>query len=41
MAGFLHKGRMAGLLAGVPVRVVLNPRAALLGAARRAAGAHG
>ncbi len=41
MAGFLHKGRMAGLLAGIPVRVILNPRAALLGAARRAAGTHG
>ncbi|MDX1623626.1 MAG: glucokinase [Gemmatimonadota bacterium] len=31
---FLEKGRMADLLADVPVRVVLEPRTALLGAAR-------
>ncbi|MDZ7751957.1 MAG: glucokinase [Gammaproteobacteria bacterium] len=36
MTGFLNKGRMAGLLARVPVKVVMNPGAALLGAARHA-----
>jgi len=34
---FRDKGRFTGLLARVPVRVVLNPEVALLGAARRAA----
>ena len=36
MAGFLDKGRHAELLAAIPVKVVLEPKAALLGAARRA-----
>jgi len=31
-----HKGRLAGLMAGIPVHVILNDRAAVLGAARRA-----
>ncbi len=34
---FTAKGRLRSLLEGVPVRVVLNDQAALLGAARRAA----
>lgn len=34
---FLAKGRMRGLLASMPIRVVLNDRCALLGAARHAA----
>lgn len=37
MKAFLAKGRMAPLLAGIPVRVVLNEKTALLGAARYAA----
>ena len=37
MAAFTAKGRMSDLLARVPVRVILNDRAALLGAARHAA----
>ncbi len=37
MDGFLAKGRMKPLLESMPVRVVLDDRAALLGAARRAA----
>ena len=37
LAGFTGKGRLRALLEDVPVRVVLNDRAALLGAARRAA----
>ena len=32
MSAFLDKGRMAEVLAGMPVRVVLEPRASLLGA---------
>jgi glucokinase len=36
MEGFLAKGRHAGLVAGIPVKVVLEPKAALFGAARRA-----
>ncbi len=36
--GFLDKGRMRRLVEAMPVRVVLEPRVALLGAARRAAG---
>lgn len=36
MAGFLGKGRHARLMQDMPVRVVLEPRTALLGAARRA-----
>ncbi len=39
MAGFLDKGRMRPLLEKMPVRVVLDDRAALLGAARYAANA--
>jgi glucokinase len=34
-SAFLDKGRMRDILADVPVRVILEPRAALLGAARR------
>jgi glucokinase len=37
MTAFRAKGRFAGLLGGVPVRVALEPRSALLGAARVAA----
>jgi len=37
MEGFLAKGRMRSLLEDMPVRVVLDDRTALLGAARRAA----
>jgi glucokinase len=33
MRSFRHKGRLSGLLAEVPVHVILNPEAALLGAA--------
>lgn len=33
---FMSKGRMRSLVEGIPVRVVLNDKAALLGAARRA-----
>lgn len=36
LEGFLGKGRHAGLLAAMPVQVILDPGAALLGAARRA-----
>lgn len=32
--GFLDKGRFRGYLEPIPVRLVLNPTAALLGAAR-------
>jgi len=35
-AAFLDKGRMRDILADVPIRVILEPRAALLGAAQRA-----
>jgi glucokinase len=37
MEAFTSKGRMSGLLAEIPVWVILNDRAALLGAARHAA----
>jgi glucokinase len=37
MARFTDKGRMRPLLESIPVRVVLNDRTALLGAARHAA----
>lgn len=37
MRAFLAKGRMSGVVTAMPVRVVLDTRAALLGAARRAA----
>ncbi|MEW6313410.1 MAG: glucokinase [Pseudomonadota bacterium] len=36
MRAFLDKGRFAGLLAGVPVQVVMNPQVGLLGAAMAA-----
>jgi glucokinase len=31
---FLHKGRLGDELIGMPVYVILNPKAALIGAAR-------
>ncbi len=34
MQAFLHKGRFSGLLAHVPVHIILSPNVALLGAAR-------
>jgi len=37
LRAFFDKGRFRGFLEAVPVRVILNDRAALLGAARRAA----
>ena len=37
MGGFLGKGRLSDVLARVPVRVIVNPRVALLGAAEEAA----
>ncbi len=37
LGAFCDKGRLAALLAGIPVRVVLNDECALLGAARAAA----
>jgi glucokinase len=33
MDAFRHKGRMADLLVRMPVHVIMNPKAALLGAA--------
>ena len=36
MESFCDKGRFSGLMKRIPVRVILNPRAALLGAARAA-----
>jgi glucokinase len=38
MKAFLAKGRYKRLLAKMPVRVILNPHTALLGAASVAAG---
>lgn len=38
MEAFVRKGRMSGLLSKMPVHVILNPKAALLGAACRALG---
>ena len=38
MEAFVRKGRMSGLLARMPVKVILNPKAALLGAACRGLG---
>jgi glucokinase len=38
IASFRDKGRLSPLMEGIPVRVALNPRAALLGAAHVAAG---
>jgi glucokinase len=37
MASFLAKGRMRTLLSGMPIKVILNPKTALLGAAHYAA----
>jgi len=37
MAAFVHKGRFERLLRDVPVRVILNDKTALLGAAHAAA----
>ena len=37
MASFLGKGRMRSLLAAMPIKVILNPKTALLGAAHYAA----
>jgi len=37
MKAFRDKGRLSGIVERIPVRVVMNERAALLGAARRAA----
>jgi len=37
MQGFVAKGRFEGLLRGIPVHIILNPQAAVLGAALRAA----
>ncbi len=34
MSSFLEKGRMRNYLEEIPVRIILNDRAALLGAAR-------
>ncbi len=34
---FVGKGRMKGLMEGIPVRVIMNDKTALLGAARLAA----
>jgi len=34
LEGFLAKGRMAGLLARIPIKVILEPKTALYGAAR-------
>ncbi|MCZ6696631.1 MAG: glucokinase, partial [Acidobacteria bacterium] len=39
MKAFVGKGRFQAFLEAIPVRVILNDRTALLGAARRAAGA--
>jgi len=36
MEAFKRKGRMSRLMDAIPVHVILNPKAALLGAARRA-----
>jgi glucokinase len=38
MKAFTAKGRLASLLEGIPVRVIMNDKTALLGAARVAAG---
>ena len=35
MEAFRRKGRMSGLMEGIPVRVIINPKAALPGAACR------
>jgi glucokinase len=36
MEGFLNKGRFRGLLETIPVEIVLEPRAPLIGAAHMA-----
>jgi glucokinase len=41
MAAFRDKGRMTDLVSGMPVHVILNPKVALLGAARHCLGAQG
>jgi len=33
MEAFRRKGRMSGLMEGIPVHVIMNPKAALPGAA--------
>ena len=38
IGAFMEKGRMSSLVATIPVRVILNDKTALLGAARVAAG---
>jgi glucokinase len=40
LEAFCDKGRMRPLMEAIPVRVILNPETALLGAARYAAGLH-
>jgi glucokinase len=35
MEAFLRKGRMRDLVAGIPVHVITNPKAAILGAAAK------
>jgi glucokinase len=37
MKAFTAKGRLSSLIEGIPVRVLMNPNTALLGAARIAA----
>ena len=37
MNAFTAKGRLSPLLRDIPVRVIMNPKTALLGAARHAA----
>jgi glucokinase len=37
MNAFMGQGRMRELLSGIPVRVILNDKTALIGAARYAA----
>ena len=36
MKAFMNKGRFRGLMKGIPVRVILNEKAALMGAASHA-----
>jgi glucokinase len=40
LEAFRRKGRMSGLMEAIPVRVILNPKAALLGAASHAMAEH-
>jgi len=37
MKAFRDKGRLSGIVSRIPVKVIMNERTALLGAARRAA----